>query len=126
MLIPPVHAAPAAPRFDPVKDVVITLQRGVLTIQVPAGAHLKRRFLKVELAEGPGALEVGALPPTDGVDDAGDPVWHGTLRIPVTGRGVADPASIRVTYQPCTEGAGGMCYLPQRRLLQARAEDLRP
>jgi thiol:disulfide interchange protein DsbD len=117
--------AQGAPRpFDPVKDVAVGLDHGVLTLTVPPGVHLKRRFFKVELATRPGTVTVGPLPPADGLDDAGDPVWHGTLRVPLRGEGLKDPVALRITYQPCTEGAGSVCYLPQHRLLPVKAGEV--
>jgi len=115
----PVTAAPRP--FDPVKDVDMAVIRGVLILTLPPGVHLKRRFFKVELASVPGTVTAGSLPPTDGTDDAGDPVWHGTLRVPLAGAGLKDPVVLRITYQPCTEGKGSVCYLPQHRLLPATA-----
>jgi thiol:disulfide interchange protein DsbD len=116
----------AAPHpFDPVKDVGVTLIHGALILTVPPGVHLKRRFFKVELVSVPGAVTVGLLPPTDGKDDAGDPVWHGTLRVPLTGTGLKNPVMLRITYQPCTEGEGSVCYLPQHRLLPVTVAEMR-
>ena len=103
--------------FDPAKDVEMSFDKGMLTLRVPAGVHLKQRFLKVELTTHPGSLRVGPLPPADGKDDAGDPVWRGTLNIPLAGADLKDPVVLKVTYQPCTEGADSVCFLPQHRLL---------
>jgi thioredoxin:protein disulfide reductase len=117
--------AQGAPRpFNPVKDVGMVLARGVLTVTLPPGVHLKRRFFKVALASGPGTVTAGPLPPADGRDDTGDPVWHGTLRVPLRGEGLKDPVVLRITYQPCTEGAGSVCYLPQHRLLSVAATEI--
>ena len=111
--------------FDPVKDVGIALSHGAIILTVPPGVHLKQRFFKVELASVPGTVTVGLLPPADGKDDAGDPVWHGTLRVPLTGTGLKDPVVLRITYQPCTEGEDSVCYLPQHRLLPVTVAGMR-
>lgn len=100
------------------------LDHGVFTLSLPAGVHLKRRFLAVKLTTHPGTLTLGPLPPTDGRDEAGDPVWHGTLRVPLHGQGLGDSVVLQITYQPCTEGPGSVCYLPQHRLLTVSAADL--
>ena len=110
--------------FDPVKDVGMVLARGVLTVTLPPGVHLKRRFFQVALASGSGRITAGPLPPAEGRDDAGDSVWRGTLRVPLRGEGLKDPVVLRITYQPCTEGTGSVCYLPQHRLLPVAAAEI--
>src|SRR6185312_10372718 len=87
----------------------------------PAGAHLKAQFMKVEKPEGPGKIRLGALTPTNAKDELGDPIWHGTVRIPVTGEGLEGTVKLSVTYQPCTEGVGGVCFAPTTRELEVPA-----
>jgi len=109
--------------FDPVKDVAITLRGGILSVAVPSGAHLKTRTFKITLLS-KGTLKLGPLPPSAGIDDAGDPIWRGTVRVALTGAHLEDPAWLEVRYQPCTEGAAGVCYLPQKRKLEVVAAEL--
>jgi thiol:disulfide interchange protein DsbD len=112
---------PAA-AFDPDRDVAVALQGGAVVLTVPQGAHLKAAFMAVAPKPGtPGSLEVGPLPPTDGKDELGDGVWHGRVAIPLAGRGLPPQVDLVVTYQPCTEGAGGVCYPPRDRNLRVEA-----
>ncbi|HEX9011336.1 MAG TPA: cytochrome c biogenesis protein CcdA, partial [Holophagaceae bacterium] len=110
--------------FDPVKSVSLGFDKGAVVVTAPAGAHLKSAFMAVEKQGGPGSLKVGQLPPGDAKDEIGDPVWHGTVRIPVSGTGLAGMVTLAVTYQPCTEGEGGVCYPPTTRTLQVKAADI--
>jgi thiol:disulfide interchange protein DsbD len=110
--------------FDPAVDVALAAVPGGLRVAVPAGAHLKQRTFKVVLASPRGRLVVGPLPPPTGQDGIGDPVWRGVVLIPLKGYGLPDPVPLAVTYQPCTEGPEGVCYLPQHRTVTARAADL--
>ncbi len=110
--------------FDPVKDVGLAFQKGAVVVTVPAGAHLNVAFMTVEKQGGPGTLTMGKLPPGDGKDDLGDPIWHGTVRIPVTGAGLAGTVTLAVTYQPCTEGEGGVCYPPTTRTISVKAAEI--
>ncbi|HJW09248.1 MAG TPA: cytochrome c biogenesis protein CcdA [Holophagaceae bacterium] len=110
-------AAQRAPGLDPRKDIGLAFQKGAVVLTVPEGAHLKAAFMKVEKQAGAGTLTAGPLPATDGVDELGDPVWHGTVRIPLKGDGAAGTITLAVTYQPCTEGEGGVCYAPTTRTL---------
>lgn len=109
--------------FDPVKDVPISVSSGLLTLVVPKGVHLKVRLFHVALVSA-GTLKLGALPPSQGVDDAGDPIWRGTIQVPVTADAMEDPAELVVTYQPCTEGPDGLCFLPLKRKLRVPLKDL--
>lgn len=113
----------AAEGFDPVKDMAIALKGGVLSVVIPKGAHLKIRTFKVVLAS-QGRLKLGPLPPASGVDDAGDPIWHGTVRVVLRGKDLDQPASLIVTYQPCTEGPESVCFLPQKRTLSVAATEI--
>jgi len=118
----PVLGAPRA--FDPAKDIEITLQRGVLLMKVPKDVHLKQRFFKVE-SKG-GVVIVGKLPTASSKDELGDPIWRGTISVPLRGQDLKDPVELIVSYQPCSEGEGGVCYRPQRRTLVVRAADFEP
>ncbi|MDE3033140.1 MAG: hypothetical protein KGI56_05700, partial [Acidobacteriota bacterium] len=110
--------------FDPVKDVGLAFQKGAVVVTVPEGAHLNVAFMTVEKQGGPGTLKAGKLPPGDGTDDLGDPIWHGSVRIPVTGSGLTGTVTLAVTYQPCTEGEGGVCYPPTTRTISVKAADI--
>ncbi len=110
--------------FDPVKDVTLAFDKGAVVATVPPGAHLKVAFMSVEKKGGPGAVKMGKLPPGDGKDELGDPVWHGTVRVPITGEGLSGTVNLAVTYQPCTEGEGGVCYPPTTRTLSVKAAEI--
>lgn len=110
--------------FDPEKGVKVVFNQGSVAVTVPEGVHLKAAFMEVKLASKPGTLTVGKLPPTQGVDEVGDGIWHGTVRIPVSGQGLKDPVKLEVTYQPCTEGEGGVCFAPTTRAITVKAADI--
>lgn len=112
--------------FDPAVDVAMAVVPGGLRMVLPPGVHVKVGTFRVALAAGPGRLEAGPMPPAAGRDGAGDPVWRGTVVIPLHGQGLADPVGLTVTWQPCTGGPDGVCYLPQHRTVMARAADLEP
>jgi thiol:disulfide interchange protein DsbD len=114
--------APA--NFDPVKDVTLAFDKGAVVVAAPAGAHLKAAFMSVEKKAGPGSVTLGQLPPGDAKDELGDPVWHGAVRLPITGTGLSGTVTLEVTYQPCTEGEGGVCYPPTTRTLSVKASDI--
>ncbi|HEX9081247.1 MAG TPA: cytochrome c biogenesis protein CcdA, partial [Holophagaceae bacterium] len=99
-------------------------QKGAVVVTVPDGAHLKVAFMAVEKKGGPGSVTVGKLPPGDGKDELGDPVWHGAVRVPVSGTGLSGTVTLAVTYQPCTEGEGGICFPPTTRTLSVKASDI--
>ena len=111
--------------FDPVKDVEIRVERSLLSLTLPKGVHLKRRFLKLEL-HSPGRVTLGALPESSERDETDEPIWHGRIEIPVTAAGLEDPVQLTVTYQPCSEGPNGVCYRPQRQKLTLKAADFQP
>jgi thioredoxin:protein disulfide reductase len=113
----------AGPGFDPVKDVSVTVSQGVLSVAVPKGVHLKAHLLRVVLVSG-GTLRLGILPPATEHDEAGDPIWHGTVKVPLSGQGLDDPTRLLITYQPCTEGPDGMCYLPVKRPLAVSSAEI--
>ncbi len=106
----------AGPAFDPVKDVVLSVSGGSLMVKVPKGVHLKTHSFGVVLGS-PGTLRLGTLPPPVGQDEAGDPIWRGTVQVELQGKGLAEPVQLWITYQPCTEGPEGMCFLPVKRHL---------
>jgi len=114
----------ADPTFDPEKSVSLRFDKGAVVASVPTGAHLKASFMEVAKKGGPGSVKMGKLPPTDGKDEIGDGIWYGTVRIPLSGEGLSGMVSLAVTYQPCTEGEGGVCFPPTTRILQVKAGDI--
>jgi len=121
LLIPALLSA--AGGFDPVKDVPITVTAGVLSMAIPKGVHLKARLFRVILVSA-GTLQQGALPVSTEQDEAGDPIWRGRVQVSLSCRDLADPTRLQVTYQPCTEGRDGVCYLPVKRVLVIPAKEL--
>ncbi|MDR3673778.1 MAG: cytochrome c biogenesis protein CcdA [Holophaga sp.] len=114
-----------ASRFDPDRDVAVAFQGGAVVLTVPAGAHLKAAFMTVALKPGtPGTLKTGPLPATNAKDELGDGIWHGRVAIPVAGQGLPPAVDLVVTYQPCTEGEGGICYPPKDRTLHVDSADI--
>jgi hypothetical protein len=109
--------------FDPVKDVPMALVGGILSLTVPPGVHLKVATFRITLTS-PGSLQPGPLPPATERDEAGDPIWRGTLRVEFRGRDLEDPVRVTVTYQPCTEGPDAVCYLPVKRTLVVGASEV--
>jgi thiol:disulfide interchange protein DsbD len=114
----------ADPGFDPVKDVSLRFEKGAVVVAVPEGAHLKASFMAVEKKAGPGTLKLGKLPPTTAKDELGDGIWHGRVQLPVSGAGLSGTVTLAVTYQPCTEGEGGVCYPPTTRSLSVKAGEI--
>ncbi|HEU4950957.1 MAG TPA: cytochrome c biogenesis protein CcdA [Holophagaceae bacterium] len=112
--------------FNPATSVKLGFDHGAVVVTAPAGSHLKAAFMKVVKADGPGRIELGPLTPTNAQDELGDPIWHGTVRIPVKGEGLRGPVTLKVTYQPCTEGTGGVCYPPTTRDLTVDAAAIPP
>ena len=110
--------------FDPVKDVSLRFEKGAVVVTVPEGAHLKASFMDVTKQVGPGTLKMGKLPPTTAKDELGDGIWHGSVRVPVSGAGLSGTVTLQVTYQPCTEGEGGVCYPPTTRSLEVKASEI--
>lgn len=110
--------------FDPEKSVAVTFSKGVVTVATPPGAHLKQSFMKVELQSKGGKIVVGKMTPPNAKDELDDPIWHGPVKIPVTGEGLKDPVELAVTYQPCTEGEGGVCFPPTTQVLKVKAADI--
>ncbi len=114
----------ADPAFDPGKDVALRFEKGAVVVTVPDGAHLKASFMDVTKPAGPGTLRMGKLPPTTAADELGDGIWHGSVRVPVSGSGLSGTVTLQVTYQPCTEGEGGICYAPTTRPLVVKASEI--
>jgi len=110
--------------FNPKENVALRFERGAVVVEAPAGAHLKRSFMKVEKLEGPGRLEVGTIPEGNAKDELGDAIWHGPVAVPVKGEGLSGEVTLQVTYQPCTEGEGGVCYPPTKRTLKVKASEI--
>jgi len=120
----PALAQRADPSFDPKKDVTLAFQKGAVVVGVPAGVHLKASFMEVTKKTGPGTLKMGNLPPTTAKDEVGDGIWHGTVKVPVSGEGLSGTVTLQVTYQPCTEGEGGVCFPPTTRPLEVKAGEI--
>jgi len=111
--------------FDPERDVQVAFRKGAVVLTVPEGAHLKAAFMEVALKPGtPGTLKVGPLPPPNAKDELGDGIWHDRVAIPLHGEGLPNPVEVVVTYQPCTEGEGGICFQPADRTLSIDPADL--
>jgi thiol-disulfide isomerase/thioredoxin len=110
------------PTFDPARDVEVDFRGGAVELTVPAKVHLKSRFLEVTLGMGGGSLRMGPLPAAHERDEAGDLIYHGQVRLPVSGQGLSGQVELVVRFQPCTEGAQGMCYLPSVRRIMVPAE----
>ncbi len=110
--------------FDPEKSVSVKFTKGVVTVTSPPGTHLKQSFMSVELQSKGGKLVVGALTPPNAKDELGDAIWHGPVKIPVSGEGLKDPVVLGVTYQACTEGEGGVCYPPTTQTLTVKAAEI--
>ena len=117
-------AQKADPTFDAIKSVGLAFQKGAVVLTVPAGAHLKASFMEVVKKGGSGTLKAGPLPATDAKDEIGDGIWHGTVRIPLRGEGLSGTVKLEVTYQPCTEGEGGVCFPPTSRVLEVKASEI--
>lgn len=122
-LVLAILALPAAAQgtFDPMTSVKLAFDKGAVVVEAPNGAHLKAAFMKVEKKDGPGTIRLGAMTPTNAVDELGDGIWHGPVRIPVKGEGLSGTVTLDVTYQPCTEGIGGVCFAPTTRELKVAA-----
>lgn len=117
-------AALAQADFDPEKGIAVASTKGVITLTAPKGTHLKQSFMKVELHSKDGKIHVGTMTHPDAKDEAGDPIWHGSVKIPITGEGLKDPVELELTYQACTEGEGGICFPPTSRILTVKAAEV--
>lgn len=119
--------AQQARSLNPLTDVSLAFRNGAVVVEAPAGVHLKAAFMEVKLRSGTaGRIDVGPLPPTQAKDELGEGIWRGPVVIPVKGQGLSGMVELLVTYQPCTEGDGGVCYPPTDRVLTVQAEDLGP
>ena len=118
-------AAQSHRSFDPETDVAVAFRKGAVVLTVPEGAHLKAAFMEVNLKPGtPGTFKAGPLPAPNGKDELGDGIWHDRLAIPVAGDGLPKNVELIVTYQPCTEGQGGICFQPADRTLKVASADI--
>lgn len=124
MLLVQAAALAQAAGFDPEKSVLVTFAKGVITVTAPPGTHLKQSFMSVELQSKGGRIVVGKMTPPNAKDELDDAIWHGPVRIPVSGEGLKDPVELAVTYQPCTEGEGGVCFPPTTKVLKVKAADI--
>jgi len=117
--------AQKAIKLDPIADINLAFRKGSLVVEVPEGAHLKIAFMDVKLGKGaPGKLQVGPLPPASAQDELGDGIWHGAVKIPLKGDGLSGEVPLVITYQPCTEGKGGVCFPPTDRTLKVKASEI--
>lgn len=125
LFLPTAALAQSAPAgFDPEKSVAVSFAKGVITVTSPPGTHLKQSFMSVELQSKGGKITVGKMTPPNGKDELGDAIWHGPVRIPVSGADLKDPVELAVTYQPCTEGEGGVCFPPTTKVIKVKAADV--
>ena len=103
----------------------VVFKQGAVVLTLPEGAHLKAAFMEVALKAGtPGTLKVGPMPPTNAKDELGDGVWHDRVAIPLAGEGLPASVDLVVTYQPCTEGIGGICFQPADRALTVHGAEI--
>lgn len=115
----------SAQGFDPQKDVAIAVDRGALRLTVPAKVHLKVAFMQVALKAGQsGSLKTGPLPAATAQDELGDGIWRGSVVVPLVAEGLTGDVEFDVTYQPCTEGEGGVCFAPTKRAMKVAAGEL--
>lgn len=115
----------SAQGFDPQKDVTIAVEPGALRLTVPPKVHLKVAFMKVALKPGQaGSLKAGTLPAPTAQDELGDGIWRGSVVVPLVAEGLAGDVDFEVTYQPCTEGEGGVCFAPTKRAMRVGAAEL--
>ena len=110
--------------FNPKESVALRFEKGAVVVEAPKGAHLKRSFMKVEKLDGPGRIEAGPIPEGNAQDELGDAIWRGPVAVPVKGEGLSGDVTLQVTYQPCTEGEGGVCFPPTKRTLTVKASDI--
>ena len=114
-----------APRdFDPARDIRVSFEQGQVLVTAPSGIHLKKEFMGISLASKPGTLTVGILPLASAQDELGEDIYRGTVKIPVTGKGLKGEVKLTVEYQACTEGKGSTCFPPTRQELTVKATDI--
>lgn len=114
----PARAAEGGP------GIGVAFMKGAVVITVPSGTHIKKSFTEVSLASKPGSIKAGPLPKADGKDELSDEIYHGKVVIPVNGDGLKGDVKLEVTYQACTEGAGGNCFPPTTVPLTVKASDI--
>jgi thioredoxin:protein disulfide reductase len=105
-------------------DIGVAFKKGAVVVTVPSGTHIKKSFTEVSLASKPGSIKAGPMPKADAKDELGDEIYHGKVVIPVNGDGLKGDVKLEVTYQACTEGAGGNCYPPTTIPLTVKASDI--
>lgn len=113
-----------AATIDPTTDIQVSFKMGAVKVLVPKGAHIKKEALEVELTSTPGSVKVGTLPPATGKDELDDEVYHGTVAIPISGKGLTGVVELEIRYQVCTEGEEGTCYPPTSRSLKIPASEI--
>ncbi len=106
--------------FRPVESIRIQQDENRIVIQTPPIAHLKKAFLKVESLEDPKAVRMGRLPKATEQDELGDDIYRQELILPLIFDTSASELELTVTYQPCTEGPGGICYPPTQQKIKVR------
>lgn len=106
--------------FRPIESIRIEQNADRLVIQIPPKAHLKTTFLKVEALSSPQAIRMGTLPRASGQDELGDDIYRQELIWPIFFNTVEPELELTVTYQPCTEGPGGICYPPTQQKIKVR------
>ena len=107
--------------FRPVESIRILQNQDRLVIQIPPKAHLKTTFLKVEALSSPQAIRMGELPKASGKDELGDNIYRQELIWPILFNTTETDLELTVTYQPCTEGPGGICYPPTQQKIKVRS-----
>ena len=107
--------------FRPVESIRILQNQDRLVIQIPPKAHLKTTFLKVEALSSPQAIRMGELPKASGKDELGDDIYRQELVWPILFNTTETDLELTVTYQPCTEGPGGICYPPTQQKVKVRS-----
>ncbi len=110
--------------FNPERDINISFQQGQVVVTAPSGVHLKKGFMGISLVSKPGTLQVGTLPPAPAQDELGEDIYRGTVKIPITGKGLKGQVKLAVEYQACTEGEEGTCFPPTTKELTVKAEDI--
>ena len=126
LLVPGLSLLGAPEDFEVARDIQVYYSEGAVILSAPSGCHLKGRFLSVALVAGAGSLEMGTLPPTQDRDELGDPIYHGQVRLPLSGRNLSGNLELEVRFQPCTEGPQGVCYLPSVRRIGVLAQGIPP
>lgn len=100
--------------FHPVKSITVEQDGSAIVLRPPEGVHFKKAFLEISSLDLSTDMYIGIsnLPLTTLVDELGDPIYQGVLRIPIEGKNLGSQTKIKIVYQPCTEGPGGVCYPP--------------